>query len=101
LGEEVYFIFSVQILEEEIMQVFSLFELLLVVFAFYAAYEFEGEMRITVVLLCLITVYLLERLEKRIEEDKEVRKRLLRYKLEEEKKKSSPPVRERITEKPS
>ncbi|MCX8012563.1 MAG: hypothetical protein N3A64_05375 [Desulfobacterota bacterium] len=83
------------------MQVFSLFELLLVVFAFYGALRFEGEMRIVVILLCLITVYLLERMEKKIEEDKELRNRILRYKVEERKKKVSPSLREERTTKPS
>ena len=69
------------------MYIIALFELLLVVFAFYAAVEFEGTMRLAVVLLCLLTVFLVERLDKRIQEDKEVRERLLRYKIEGRKKK--------------
>ena len=69
------------------MHIISLFELLLVVFAFYAAVEFEGTMMLAVVLLCLLAVFLVERLDKRIQDDKEVRERLLRYKIEGRKKK--------------
>jgi len=69
------------------MHIISLFELLLVVFAFYAAVEFEGTMRLAVVLLCLLAVFLVERLDKKIQDDEEVRERLLRYKIEGRKKK--------------
>jgi positive regulator of sigma E activity len=69
------------------MHIISLFELLLVAFGFYAAVEFEGTMRVVVVLLCLLAVFLVERLDKRIQEDEEVRERLLRYKIEGRKKK--------------
>ena len=69
------------------MHIISLFELLLVVLGFYAAVEFEGTMRLAVVLLCLLAVFLVERLDKRIQEDEEVRERLLRYKIEGRKKK--------------
>ena len=69
------------------MYIIALFELLLVIFAFYAAVAFEGTMRVVVVLLCLLAVFLVERLDKRIEEDAEVRERMLRYKIEGRKKK--------------
>jgi len=69
------------------MYIIALFELLLVIFAFYAAVEFEGTMRVVVVLMCLLAVFLVERLDKRIQEDNEVRERLLRYKIGGRKKK--------------
>ncbi len=70
------------------MRVFSLFQLLLVVFAFYATVKFDEDgMRITVIFLCLVAVFLFERLQKRIAEDEEVRERLLRYKEQDRKKK--------------
>ena len=69
------------------MHIISLFEMLLVVFAFYAAVEFEGTMKLAVVLLCLLAVFLVERLDKSIQEDEEVRERLRRYKIEGRKKK--------------
>jgi hypothetical protein len=71
-----------------IMVFFSLFELFLVAFAFYAVVKFEGGGRIVVPTLCLVTVFLFERLQGRLKEDEEVRKRLLRYKLEDHKKKA-------------
>jgi len=64
------------------MVIFSLFELFLVLFTFYAILRYEGGMRILVPILCLIAVFLFERLHGRLKEDEEARKRLLRYKLE-------------------
>ena len=46
------------------MRVFSLFELFLTVFALYAILNFEGGMKISVSLLCLVIVFLFERLQK-------------------------------------
>lgn len=70
------------------MGVFSLFELFLVVFSLYAILKYEGGMRIIVPILCLIVVFLFERLQTRLKEDEEARKRLLKYKLEDYRKKS-------------
>jgi len=64
------------------MGVFSLFELFLVLFTFYAILKYEGGMRILVPILCLVAVFLFERLQGRLKEDEEAKKRLLRYKLE-------------------
>jgi len=64
------------------MGIFSLSELFLVIFTFYAILQYEGGTRILVPILCLIAVFLLERLQGRLKEDKEARKRLLRYKME-------------------
>ena len=69
------------------MGIFSLFELFLVIFAFYAVIKLEGGGRIVVPTLCLAVVFLFERLQGRLKEDEEARKRLLRYKLEDHKKK--------------
>ncbi len=70
------------------MGIFSLFELFLVVFTFYAVVKFEGGAKIVVPALCLAVVFLFERLQGRLKEDEEARKRLLRYKLEDHKKKA-------------
>ncbi len=70
------------------MGIFSLFELFLVIFAFYAIIKFEGGSRIVVPSLCLVVVFLFERLQGRLKEDEEARKRLLRYKLEDHNKKA-------------
>jgi len=64
------------------MGVFSLFELFLVIFTFYAILKFDGGMRALVPILCLVAVFLFERVQGRLREDEEARKRLLRYELE-------------------
>jgi len=64
------------------MGIFSLFELFLVLFTFYAILKYEGGMRVLVPILCLVAVFLFERLQGRLQEDEEAKKRLLRYKLE-------------------
>ena len=69
------------------MTIFSLFELFLTVFSLYAILRFQGQMRILVPLLGLFGVLLCERLQKRLKEEKEAKKRLLKYKLEEHRKK--------------
>ena len=69
------------------MNIFSLFELFLVGFSLYAVIAYQGITRILLALVCLVTVFLLERLQKRIEEDEEVRERLIRYKRQEIRKK--------------
>jgi len=66
------------------MGAFSLFELFLVFFAFYALLKFEGGVRAVVPILCLVVVFLFERVQRRLKENQEVRKRLLRYKLEDQ-----------------
>jgi hypothetical protein len=46
-------------------------------------------MRVIVPILCLFAVFLFERLQVRIKEDEEAKKRLLKYKLEDLKKEAS------------
>jgi len=60
------------------MRVYSLFELFLTGFAFYAILEFEGDMRIVISSLCLLTSFLFGRLRIGLKE-KEGRERRLRY----------------------
>ena len=60
------------------MKVYSLFELFLTVFAFYAILEFEGEMRIIIPSLCLFTSFLFGRLRTGLKE-KEGREQRLKY----------------------
>jgi hypothetical protein len=55
-------------------------------FTFYAILKYEGGMRILVPILCLIAVFLFERLQGRLKEDEEAKKRLLMYKLEDHRK---------------
>jgi len=70
------------------MGLFTLFELFLVIFSLYAILKYEGGMRILVPVMCLVAVFLFERLQARLKEDEEARKRLLKYKLEDYRKKS-------------
>ena len=50
------------------MKTFSLFELFLTVFTFYAVYE--GDMKVLVPCLCLVTAYLFENFRKKNESQK-------------------------------
>ena len=70
------------------MGIFSLFELFLVLFTFYAIIKFDGEVRILVPIMCLVAVFLFERLKGRMKEDEEAKKRLLKYKLDDHRKES-------------
>jgi hypothetical protein len=68
------------------MRIIALFELLLVVFAFYGIIKYEGSLRALIPILCLFTVFLLQRLQGRMDETKEAKNRLRRYQMEEYKK---------------
>jgi len=68
------------------MGIFSLFELFLVVFTFYAIIKYDGVMRVLVPIMCLVAVFLFERLQGRMKEDEEAKKRLLKYKLDDHRK---------------
>ena len=70
------------------MGIFSLFELFLVLFTFYALIKFDGVVRILVPIMCLVAVFLFERLQGRMKEDEEAKKRLLKYKLDDHRKES-------------
>ncbi|MBW2653345.1 MAG: hypothetical protein JRC57_09780 [Deltaproteobacteria bacterium] len=70
------------------MGIFSLFELFLVLFTFYAIIKFDGVVRILVPIMCLVVVFLFERLQGRMKEDEEAKKRLLKYKLDDHRKES-------------
>jgi hypothetical protein len=60
------------------MKVYSLFELFLTAFALYVILEFEGNMRIIISSLCLLTSYLFGRLRIGLKE-KEGREQRLSY----------------------
>ena len=70
------------------MGLFSLFELFLVLFTIYAIFKFEGGTRILIPILCLVAVYLFEKIKGRLEEDEQAKKRLLKYSLEDHRKKT-------------
>ena len=48
------------------MRLFLLFELFLCVFCLYALFTFQGDMRITVPIICLVTVFLFEMLQSKM-----------------------------------
>jgi hypothetical protein len=60
------------------MKVYSLFELFLTVFAFYAILEFEGNTRIVISSFCLLTSLLFGRIRSGLKE-KEGREQRLKY----------------------
>ena len=68
------------------MGIFSLFELFLVLFTFYAIVKYDGLVRVLVPIMCLVAVFLFERLQGRMKEDEEAKKRLLKYKLDDHRK---------------
>jgi hypothetical protein len=70
------------------MGLFSLFELFLVVFTIYAILNYEGGTRILIPILCLVAVYLFEKIKGRLEEEEQAKKRLLKYSLEDHRKKT-------------
>ena len=70
------------------MGLFSLFELFLVLFTIYAIFKYEGGTRILIPILCLVAVYLFEKVKGRMEEDEQAKKRLLKYSLEDHRKKT-------------
>jgi hypothetical protein len=70
------------------MGLFSLFELFLVVFTIYAILKYEGGTRILIPILCLVAVYLFEKIKGRLEEEEQAKKRLLKYSLEDHRKKT-------------
>jgi hypothetical protein len=76
-----------------IMRAFSLFELFLTVVAIYALFKFEGGTRIVVPSLCLVVVFLFERLRKKPVEGETKKKKIVKqnrihykeYNIEEQK----------------
>ena len=60
------------------MRAFSLFELFLTVVAIYALFKFEGGTRIVVPTLCLVVVFLFERLRKKPVEEKTEKKKIVK-----------------------
>ena len=70
------------------MGLFSLFELFLVLFTIYAILNYEGGTRILVPIVCLVAIYLFEKVKGRLEDNEQAKKRLLKYSLEDHRKKT-------------
>jgi hypothetical protein len=64
------------------MNVLTLFELFLLALSFYSLASFSGVSKLTVPLACLFCIFWVQKLEKRMREEEEARKRLLQYRLE-------------------
>jgi predicted RNase H-like nuclease len=68
------------------MEFLSLIELFLLLVTFLVILKYEGGMIHLAPLLCLVAVFFLERLQKRMKEEEAAKKRLLKSKLEDYKK---------------
>ena len=68
------------------MKTITLFELLLALFALYTICTYKTGTDILISLLCLLTIFLFEKLRQRMKEDEDAKKRLLQYQIEESKK---------------
>ncbi len=64
------------------MNLLTLFEVFLLVLSFYSLASFTGVSKYTVPLACLFCIFWVQRLEKKMKEEEEVRRKLLQYKLE-------------------
>ena len=64
------------------MSLLTLFEAFLLVIAFYSLSQFSGTPKYLVPLACLFCMFWIQKLEGKMKEDKEARKRLLEHKLE-------------------
>lgn len=61
------------------MGAYALFELFLAVFTIYAIFKFDGGMRVLIPTLCLVAIFLFERLRKKPKEDGAIKKKLLKH----------------------
>jgi len=68
------------------MKTITLFEIFLAIFALYTIFNYKTGTDILIPCLCLLTIFLFEKLRQRIKEDEDARKRLLRYQIEDSKK---------------
>lgn len=64
------------------MNLLTLFEVFLLVVSFYSIANFSGVSKYAVPLACLFCILWVQRLEKKIREEEEAKKRLLQYRLE-------------------
>lgn len=64
------------------MNLLTLFEVFLLALSFYGIASFSGVSKYTVPLACLFCIFWVQRLEKKIREEEEARRRLLQYRLE-------------------
>lgn len=63
------------------MGILGLFEVFLLALSFYGLASYTGLSRYTVPLACLFCIFWVQKLEKKMKEEEEARKRLLQYRL--------------------
>lgn len=64
------------------MNLLTLFELFFLALSFYSIASFSGVSKYTVPLACLFCIFWVQRLEKKMREEEEAKRRLLQYRLE-------------------
>ncbi len=64
------------------MNLLTLFEFFLLGLSFYSIVCLDGASKYTVPLACLFCIFWVQKLEKRMKEEEEARKKLLQYRLE-------------------
>jgi hypothetical protein len=64
------------------MNFLTLFEIFLLVLSFYSIASFTGASKYTVPLACLFCIFWVQKLEKKMKEDEEAKRKLLRHRLE-------------------
>jgi len=64
------------------MNILTLFEIFLLVLSFYSIASFPGVSKYTVPLACLFCIFWVQKLEKKMKEDEEAKRRLLQHRLE-------------------
>ena len=63
------------------MNVLTLFEVFLLALSFYSIASYSGPSQYMVPLACLFCIFWVQKLEKKMREEEEVRKRVLEYRL--------------------
>jgi hypothetical protein len=63
------------------MNLLTLFEIFLLALSFYSLASFSGASQFTVPLACLFCIFWVQKLEKRMKEEKDARKRVLEHRL--------------------
>jgi hypothetical protein len=79
------------------MNLLTLFEFFLLGLSFYSIASFSGASQYTVPLACLFCIFWVQKLEKKIKEEEEARKRLLQYRLEKHHEEADKTIREVYT----